>query len=79
MPTNKLLQAIGDVFDAKKKKQRKQKSNLKIILAKLKKQSKALEKKLKDESDSKKRKQLQRELNTICAQRRKGIKLLKSL
>lgn len=79
MPSNKLVQAIGDFFDANKKKQRKKKSNLKIILAKLKKQNKALEKKLKDENDSKKRKQLQRELNTICAQRRKGIKLLKSL
>ena len=79
MPTNKLLKAIGDFFDSKKKKQRQQKKNLKIILSKLKKQSKVLRKKISDESDSKKRKQLQREFDIVCAQRKKGIKLLKTL
>lgn len=79
MTTNKLLNAMSDFFDIKKKKQREQKKNLKIILTKLKKQSKVLRSKISDESDTKKRKQLQRELDTICAQRKKGIKLLKSL
>ncbi len=79
MPTNKLLEAIGDFFDASKKKQRKQKKNLKIILAQLKKQSKILRKKISDESDGKKRKRLQRDLSTVHAQRKKGLKRLKSL
>ena len=42
-------------------------------------QSKILRKKINAESDSKKLKPLRREFNVVCAQRKKGLKLLRSL
>ena len=79
MTTNKLLNAIGDFFDESKKKQRNKKKYLKEVLHKLKTKQKALREKLSDEKDKGKSKSLQKEIDVIHAQRKKGLKLLKKM
>ncbi|MCK4710665.1 MAG: hypothetical protein KAU21_18770 [Gammaproteobacteria bacterium] len=79
MTTNKLLNAISDFFDESKKKQLVKKKYLKQVLHKLKTKCKKQRKKLADEKDKGKRQILQKELNIICAQRKKGLKRLKQM
>ena len=79
MTTNKLLNAISDFFDESKKKQLIKKKYLKQVLHKLKTKCKKQRKKLDDEKDKGKRQILQKELNIICAQRKKGLKRLKQM
>ena len=79
MTTNKLLNAIGDFFDDSKIKQRNKKKYLKQVLHKLKTKCKKQRKKLDDEKDKGKSKNLQKEVDIICAQRKKGLKLLKKM
>lgn len=79
MKTGKLLTAIKDFFDESGKKQRDKKKYLKEVLSRLKRKAKALKKKLAGENNVKKHKALRREYDVICAQRKKGLKLLKVL
>jgi len=79
MNTKELLTAIKDFFDESGKKQRDQKKYLKQVLAKLKHKAKLLRKKLANEKNAKKSKALRKEFDVVCAQRKKGLKLLKSL
>jgi len=79
MTTNKLLNAISDFFDESKKKQHDKKKYLKQVLHKLKTKCKKQRKKLEIEKDKGKRQNLQKELDIICAQRKKGLKRLKQM
>ncbi len=79
MTTNKLLNAIGDFFDESKKKQRNKKKYLKEVLHKLKTKCKKQRKKMDDEKDKGKIHNLQKEIDIICAQRKKGLKRLKQM
>jgi len=79
MNTKELLTAIKDFFDESGKKQRNQKKYLKQVLAQLKHKAKALKKKLVNENNTKANKITRKELDVICAQRKKGLKLLKRL
>ncbi|MCW8964425.1 MAG: hypothetical protein OQL16_11570 [Gammaproteobacteria bacterium] len=79
MKTGKLLTAIREFFDENKKKQRKKKEHLKEVLARLKRKQKKLEQKLDKANNSKVRKRFRKDIAIIRAQRKKGIKFLKSL
>jgi hypothetical protein len=79
MNTKELLIAIKDFFDESGKKQRNKKKYLKQVLAKLKHQKRKLRKKLDAHNNAKDRKAVRKELDIICAQHKKGLKLLKSL
>ncbi len=79
MTTNKLINAIGDFFDESKKKQRNKKKYLKEVLHKLKTRCKKQRCKLENEKDKAKRDNLQKEIDIICAQRKKGLKRLKQM
>ena len=79
MKTGELLTAITDIFDESGKKQRKQKKYLKEVLVGLKRKAKALRKRLANEKNEKDSKIIRKELCVICAQRKKGLKLLKRL
>ena len=79
MKTGKLLTAIKDFFDESGKKQRNQRKYLKEVMVKLKRKAKALRKKLDNEKNVKDSKIIRKEYDVICAQRKKGLKLLKRL
>ena len=79
MTTNKLLNAIGDFFDESKKKQRNKRKYLKEVLHKLKTKCKKQRNKLDNEKDKGKRDDLQKEIDIICAQRKKGLRKLKQM
>lgn len=79
MSGNKILSALRDFFDEKRKKQKKQKNDLIEILAKLERYQKKLEKNLHGESKKKKIQQLEAEINIVKRKSRKAHKLLESL
>ena len=79
MKTPKLIQQVRDLMNADSLKKKKRISNLKQILGKLKARSKALRAKIKHEKNGGDRKALQKELNMVNAQRKKGLKAVKSL
>ena len=78
MKTPKLMKKAQDYLDLNKGKQVKKIDCLKELLKKLKKKEHALKKKRDHEKDSRKRKEIQRDLAIVYCQRRKGIKILKS-
>ena len=75
----KLLDTIRDFFDESRKRQRDKKDNLKQVLHKLKVKHKDLRKQLSDEDNQNKIKDIQKTIDVIRAQRKKGHKLLKEL
>jgi len=79
MRTPKLLKKVEEYLTAEKSKQQEQRQDLKIILKKLKKKENSLKKVLANEKSDKKQVQLKKELAIIFAQRKKGVKKLKSL
>ncbi len=79
MKTNKLLTAIKEFFDESKKKQRGKKKYLKQVLQQLKAKQKVLCKMLKGANDKRESKGINKEIDIIIAQRRKGLKLLKQM
>lgn len=79
MRTPKLLKKVKEFLATEKGKLREQRKDLKIVLKKLKKKENALKKLLVSEQSEKKREQFRKELAIIFAQRKKGVKKLKSL
>ncbi|MES9937311.1 MAG: hypothetical protein ABW120_06960 [Sedimenticola sp.] len=79
MKTPKLIKRVNEYLDAGKNKQREQKDSIKDILKKLKKKERALKEKLGKEKNEKHRKKIQKDLDIIFAQRKKGLKALKKL
>jgi predicted nucleic acid-binding Zn-ribbon protein len=77
MKHEKLLDKLKIFFDADARERKKQKSDIKDILKKLKKRERKLKEKLDAENNAEKRKHLQQEIDVIYAQRTKGIKLIK--
>ena len=78
MKTPKLLKRVQEYIDADELKQCKRKDCVKEVLHKLKKQ-RILREKLAKEKDDKERKHIQKTLDAIYLQRKKGLKALKSL
>jgi hypothetical protein len=79
MKTPKLIRKARAYFDNDKSKQAGKAENLKEILKKLKKKKRSLKEKLDKEKDKKEKQRIQTDLNIIQAQRKKGLKLLKTL
>ena len=79
MKTPKLLKKVNEYLDSDKKRQAEQKDSIKKVLKKLKKKQNHLKEKLKNEKDEKVAKSLKKELNIIFVQRKKGLKVLKSM
>ncbi len=79
MGTEKLLDKLANLLDAKKRKQKKQHESLKVLLKKLKKRQEKHKKLLKAKQDPEGRKRIERTLKVIYTQRKKGIKLYKDI
>jgi len=79
MKKRKLLDKIRDFLDGSRQEQSERKKNLRRLLKELRQKERLMEKKLEGSKDKKANKRLKNEINTICAQRRKGVKLLKEL
>ena len=77
MKQEKLLDKLKIFFDSDARERKKQKSDIKDILKKLKKRERKLKGKLDAENNAGKRKHFQQEIDVIYAQRKKGIKLIK--
>ena len=79
MKTPKLLKRVQEFIDSDKLKQCKRKDCIKQVLHKLKKKQRMLKDRLAKVKDEKERKQIQKTLDIIYVQRKKGLKVLKSL
>lgn len=79
MKTPKLLKKGRELLKTGSMKRRKQIRSLKELLEKLKKKSKHLRGKLKQENTDKARSKIEKDLNMLDAQRKKGLKALKEL
>ena len=79
MKTPKLLKKVQEYVDSDKKQQCEQRDSIKKILNKLKKKQKALRVKRDQEKDEKARAKIQKELDIIFVQRKKGLKILKKM
>lgn len=79
MKIRKLLKKAQAAFDAKDRKTKARKKNLKDVIKKLRKHEKALQKKQKDEKSKDKSAKLDDEINLAHAQRKKALGLLKDL
>ena len=79
MTKKKLLLKLQDIFDLKEGKKQAHKEELKIILKKLKLKERKIEQKLMKEHATEKRLKLQKDLDIIYAQRKKGVNLLRVL
>lgn len=79
MKTPKLIKKVHEYIDADKMKQCKRGECIKEVLHKLKKKQRMLEEKLAEEKNEKERKQIQKTLDIIYVQRKKGLKALKNM
>ena len=79
MKTSKLLKKIRTYIDSDQKKKKNQTGNIKTLLKKLKQKYRAKKAELEKENDSKKKNKLKKECKVLLAQRKKGLKTLKSL
>jgi len=79
MPTNKLLDKLKNYLDANRRAQIAKYDSIKRVLKKLKKKENALKDMLKKEHNDKARKRLEKEMDVLSAQRKKGVKMLKEL
>jgi hypothetical protein len=77
--TKKLFDIINEILDADSRAQMNEIKALKSALKKLKVKAKALCKEAESEKDDAKVKALNDKMEIICAQRKKGLKLLKKL
>jgi hypothetical protein len=75
----KLLGKLSGFMDLNRKKQKEEKVAIRALLKKLKKRQRNLQEKLGKESDASKRKRIKRDLKVLHAQRKKGIKLCRSI
>lgn len=79
MGTEKLLDKLKNLLDAKRRKQIKQHNNLRKLLKKLKKRQEQHQELLAAKKDPEGRKRIERTLKVIYTQRKKGIKLYKEI
>jgi len=79
MGTEKLLDKLTNVLNAKRRKQIKQHNSLEKILKKLKKRQEKYQKLLAAKKDPEGRKHIERTLKVIYTQRKKGIKLYQDI
>ncbi len=79
MGTEKLLDKLTNVLNAKRRKQIKQHDNLKKLLKKLKKRQEKHQELLVAKKDPEGRKRIERTLKVIYTQRKKGIKLYQDI
>ena len=79
MGTEKLLDKLANLLNAKRRKQIKKHENLKKLLKKLKKRQEQHKKLLEAKTDPEGRKRIERTLKVIYTQRKKGIKLYKDI
>ncbi len=79
MKIRKLLEKTQSLFDADERKSKGQKKHLKHVIKKLRKHQKSLEEQLKKESSKAKVEKLTDQINLAHAQRKKGLKVLKSI
>lgn len=79
MATTELLAKLSEYLDLDRRKQKKKRDEIKALLKKLKKKQRALEEKLEKASSGAKRKQIKRDLKVLYVQRKKGVKLCRSI
>jgi Mg2+ and Co2+ transporter CorA len=79
MGTEKLLDKMRGLLKLDRQRLKKKRDEVHALLKKLKKQQRDLEDKLKKEKDADKKKRIRQNLKVIYAQRKKGVKLYKSL
>jgi flagellar biosynthesis GTPase FlhF len=79
MKIPKMLKQVDEFLDAGKKKKHDQKDAIKEVLKSLKHKHNACKDKMKTEKDENKRKRMEKELDIIWAQRKKGLNALKKL
>jgi Skp family chaperone for outer membrane proteins len=77
MGMNKLLNKLSDMLNPAIKKRKKYHKNLKAILKKLKARENELKDKLESTNDDRKRNRLQKELDLIHKQRKKGVEAMR--
>ena len=79
MKTSRLFEIVNDILDADSRAQLREIKSLKAALAKLKHKARVLNKEADNEKDEARCKELKEKIDIICAQRKKGLKLLKEL
>lgn len=79
MTSEKLIEKFSVLLNMERRQQKEKRDKIRALLKKLKKQQVNLQTKLEKEQDSGDRKRLKRNLKVIQAQRKKGIKLCKSI
>jgi len=79
MTTKSLLEKLMDYLNADRREQEAKYESIKRILKKLKKKENALKEQIKNEKDEEALKQLQKKMDLLNVQRKKGVKLRKEL
>ncbi len=79
MKIRKLLEKAQALLDPKERKSKAQKKNLKQVIQKLRKHEKSLNQRLESEPSKSKAAKIQEGIDLAHAQRKKGLKVLKSL
>ncbi|MCU7914406.1 MAG: hypothetical protein KZQ65_00550 [Candidatus Thiodiazotropha sp. (ex Gloverina cf. vestifex)] len=79
MTSEKLIDKFHALLNMERRKQKEKRDKIRALLKKLKKQQMVLKAKLEKEQSSDDRKRTKRNLKVIQAQRKKGIKLCKSI
>ncbi|MCG8489202.1 MAG: hypothetical protein AB2551_12195 [Candidatus Thiodiazotropha sp.] len=79
MTSEKLIEKFGLLLNMERQKQKEKRTKIRTLLKKLKKQKVALKVRIDQEQNPQNRKRLKRNLKVIQAQRKKGIKLCKSI
>jgi predicted nucleic acid-binding Zn-ribbon protein len=77
MKTRKLLDKLMAYLDSDARKRKKERDEIKAVLKKLKRREKKLKNQLDDLKDDGERAALQKEIDIVHAQRKKGVRLLK--
>lgn len=77
MKTRKLLDKLMAYLDGDARKRKKERDEIKAVLKKLKRREKKLKNQLGDLKDDAERAALQKEIDIVHAQRKKGVRLLK--
>ena len=75
----RLASKLGELLSAEKRKQRDKRDKLKALLKEMKRQQKALESEIAAEQDHATRNALELKLQILIEQRRKGVRLRRSL
>ncbi|MCU7807942.1 MAG: hypothetical protein KZQ73_08775 [Candidatus Thiodiazotropha sp. (ex Semelilucina semeliformis)] len=79
MTSEKLIDKFHTLLNMERRKQKEKRDKIRTLLKKLKKQQMVLKGKLEKEQSADDRKRTKRNLKVIQAQRKKGIKLCKSI